>query len=449
MNIIKKYLQVDFLIALVFRGSGVVLVFVLNIVLARMYGPEKSGYFYIFYNFLALVNSLVFMGFGYVIVHRITPLINQMQDEEKSKKGSILISLTVYILLFNAVLMTALLLLLRNKIAFYLCGMEELYQSVVTSSLSVLPCTAIFLFAELFKTLKKPNGSIICTNVIMNVIFILMIFINKEAKIEQIMVIYSTSAFVSFFIMLYWLIKEFKKYKMRLYSPARTLKLCLKDRAVYIIYIKENWMLAAISVSNVILAVFDTMVIGSILSSRDVAVYSIANKVVSFGSIILTTVNTVIGYKIADLSYEKDLIGLRNILIKYTRLMLPLGVLCYMFSVIFAFMIPTIFGNSYEPSIRLAIVLALGQFITIITGPCSYFMIMTGNTKKYRLIVVYTAGLTIILNVILINVLGIWGAALSNVLVLAFKNTLTFFYSKNSVSLKMHHFLMKGKGNYE
>lgn len=441
MNKIKKVFHLDFLMALFFRGSGVILTFILNIILARRYGPELSGYYYIFYNFLALIDSVVFMGFGYVIVHKITPYFSSYDDDGSIRIGNTMLSITIYVLVLNAVLMTVVTGIFSKPLSMYLCGSYNYSATVVLTVFSLVPYTAMFLLAELLKALKKPNWSITCTNIIVNILFIFLILVAKSEHINWIMCMYCLANIMSFIIMTGVCIQVFKGKNIQVYSLHVTKDNYVIDADIYKEYLKENRVLTAVNVSNVILNVFDTIVIGSMLSSTDVALYSVANKVVSFGSIILTTVNTVIGYKIAELSYKGDENALKKILVKYTRIMFPLGGLYYVFAIAFSFTIPFIFGSSYRNSIILAILLAIGQLISIITGPCSYFMIMTGQTKRYQKIVVYTAALTIALNLILVKYMGIFGSVVTSIFTLTFKNVLTFIYSKRSVSLKVKDFI--------
>ena len=442
MDKVKRFFHMDFLIALIFRGSGVILTFLLNIILARRYGAELSGYYYIFYNFLALVDSIVFMGFSYVVVHKITPYLSANRTDADIRRGNTMLTITIYILIVNAIVMMMVLELFSRPLSTYLCGNASYHTTVMITAFCIVPYTAMFLLAELLKALKKPNWSITCTNIAVNGLFVLLICVIGMRNINSIMYLYFWANVISFVAMIALCWKELRGKKVRIYSLGETKRNYLMDTVIYNAYLKENWTLMAVNVSNVILNVFDTIVIGSMLSSTEVALYSVANKVVSFGSIILTTVNTIIGYKIADFSYRGDENALRRVLVKYTRIMFPLGGVYYIFAIAFSVCIPYIFGQEYKGSILLAILLAVGQLVTIITGPCSYFMIMTGYTKKYQKIVVYTAGLTIVLNLLLVRWLGVWGSVITSIFTLTFKNVVTFIFSKNSISLKLRDFVV-------
>lgn len=442
MDKVKRFFHMDFLIALIFRGSGVILTFLLNIILARRYGAEISGYYYIFYNFLALVDSVVFMGFGYVVVHKITPYLSGNRTNDDIRRGNTMLTITIYVLIVNAIIMMIVLFLFSRPLSAYLCGNTSYRVTVMITAFCIIPYTAMFLLAELLKALKKPNWSITCTNITINGLFVIMICAIGVEDVNSIMYLYLGANILSFVVMTALCVNILRDKEVYIYSLKKTKRNYLMDAEIYKAYLKENWTLTAVNVSNVILNVFDTIVIGSMLSSKDVALYSVANKVVSFGSIILTTVNAIIGYKIADLSYRGEQGALRKVLVKYTRVMFPLGGLYYIFAVAFSFCIPFLFGQEYRESVVLAILLAVGQLITIITGPCSYFMIMTGHTKEYQRIVVYTAMLTIVLNLLLVRLFGIWGSVITSIFTLTFKNVITFVFSKNSISLKMKDFIV-------
>ncbi|MCC7572289.1 MAG: oligosaccharide flippase family protein [Candidatus Methanofastidiosum sp.] len=439
---IKKYLQIDFILALFFRGSGVLLSFVLNIVLARKYGPELTGEYFIFYNFMTLVASIAFMGLSYVIVHRLTPLYGVNKSEE-SDTGNTLLSLTVYILLANLLLVSLTIAIASPWLSKYLGGSAEYVMAIIISAIGILPYTAIMTLAELLKALKKPNQSILAINILVNAVFICFLALNSNIAINEMLVLFGISNVIAFILIIIINLSQIKKVGLRIFSLSKTIKKTEEYKDLCRDYLNENWQLTAVGVSNVVLNVFDTLVIGNMLSSTDVAIYSIANKVVSFGSIILTTVNVVIGYKIAELSFTNNKQGLRNILVKYTRVMMPISLVYYVAAIVFSMFIPTIFGIEYDGSVNLAMVLAIGQVITIATGPCSYFLIMTGYTKKYRQIVVTTAALTIVLNIILVKLFGVYGSAISSVFVLFYKNVYTFIFAKGTVGLKISDFYVR------
>lgn len=421
-----------------FRASGIILVFALNIVLSRIYGIDMSGQYYTAYNFMTLASSLAFLGFGYVIVHYITPCYSRQSNVYL---GNLLLSISVYTIIVTILIVSLVMVLGINFFSEYLYGNSNYKNCILLSCFAMLPYVAILTLAELLKSLKKPNRSIVAANVVSNLIFILLLLIKTDIKnIACLLFLYAISNIIAFIILIVVNYNFFYKNSIQIYSLKNTIQGFYKNKDRCIQFQKENLTLAIVSIANAVLGVFDTLVISSMLTSADVAIYSIANKVISFGGIILTTMNALIGFKIADLSYRGDKKGLANILIHYTRIMIPLGICYYIFAVGFAFLIPYIFGPDYYSSIAISILLAIGQFITIATGPCSYFAIMTGHGKKYLQIVLCSAIISIITNLIFVPYWGVYGSVIGNLAALLYKNLRTFLFTKQQMNIKFRQF---------
>lgn len=438
--LLSRLFNKELVLAYLCRISGVVLTFILNIVLARIYGIDTSGRYYVVYNFMTIVSSISFLGLGYVIVHYLTPLYSA---QKKTNEANRLLSLSIYFLLLMLIVVGYVVYLLRGVLSVYLFDDIKYSKLIVILVLITFPYTGVLFLSEVFKALKKPNESIIVTNVLTNSVFIIFLFLyHKSQDIESVLCLYAIANVISFLGTLIFSFGFFSKKGLRLLykyddifksSESNFTSLCF-------LYFKENLMLSVVAISNIVLSVFDTLVISSMLTSTDVALYSVASKVVSFGSIILTTINSLIGFQIADLAHKKEQTALSKVLIKYTRLMFPLAFAYYLFAIIFAAFIPFVFGSDYSGSVGLCYLLAIGQFITIITGPCSYFAIMTGHAKKYSQIVLLSAVISVVTNISFVPLMGIYGSVISSIITLGYKNIHTFLFVKHTNQLRLLDF---------
>lgn len=441
-SIFKRYLNKELIVPYIIRGSGVLLTFVLNVVLARIYGADLSGEYYVLYNILALIASVIFLGFGYVIVHYITPYYGKNCD---SQKGNYLFTSSLYTILVMTLIVGTAVYLFRKQISVYLFGSTDYDSAIQLLILAIFPYLGILLFTELFKALRKPNQSIFAANIIVNIILIALLLCYRRKGIREIYTCFILAHTISVLCLLLLYKGLFKSRGIRVLNPTEMRYLYKENKSILYAYSKENITLSVVAISNILLSVFDTFVISHQLTTTDVALYSVANKVVSFGSIILTTVNSIIGFQIADLAYKNDRKALSRILLKYTQIMIPLGFAYYIFAAVFALVIPFIFGKDYAGSISLCYALALGQFISIITGPCSYFVIMTGHAKKYTEITIIAAIISVISNLLLVPIFGVYGAVISNILTLFYKNVHTFLFAKGTVNLRITDFIrLKG-----
>ena len=89
-----------------------------------------------------------------------------------------------------------------------------------------------------------------------------------------------------------------------------------------------------------------------------------------------------------------------------------------------------IFGNSFKSGAFILVILALGQFINVITGSVGYLLMMSGNERLLRNNIIFIAVLNLTLNLLLIPKYGILGAAISTSVSLALQNIISMVIVK-------------------
>jgi len=136
-------------------------------------------------------------------------------------------------------------------------------------------------------------------------------------------------------------------------------------------------------------------------------------------------INSIAAPKFAELWGRKELKELKNLAIstsKYATIFsLPIAVLLMMFPESFL----SIFGEEFIVASKILVILTAGQLVNAMAGSVGYLLQMTEEQKFHRNVVIVGLFLKIALNFILIQKLGILGAALANFTVVVFWN-LTF-----------------------
>jgi hypothetical protein len=88
------------------------------------------------------------------------------------------------------------------------------------------------------------------------------------------------------------------------------------------------------------------------------------------------------------------------------------------------------FRSEFLRGTEALIILSIGQFINAATGPVSNILVMTGRQKLNRNLMVGTTIIAIILDLILIPIYGIVGAACVNTFGIILMNLIPFFLIK-------------------
>ena len=87
-----------------------------------------------------------------------------------------------------------------------------------------------------------------------------------------------------------------------------------------------------------------------------------------------------------------------------------------------------IFGNEFIVGKTALLILLFGQIINILCGSVGYILMMTNKQEILRNIIIFSAFLNIILNILLIPKYGINGAAISSAISVAVWNIYSLIY---------------------
>ncbi|WP_169303050.1 flippase [Thalassotalea mangrovi] len=181
----------------------------------------------------------------------------------------------------------------------------------------------------------------------------------------------------------------------------------------------------------------DTIMIGTFLGPEDVGVYAIVVKVALLSSFVLTSINSVLAPKIAEVYYggrEKDLIKIAR---KSSKLIFYSTSPILLFIILLGHEILDGFGSEFNVGYYPLVLLALGQFINSICGSVGYFMNMTGHQKTFNKIVLFSGALNIALNYLLIPLYGLIGAALASLIANTAWNVSSLIFIKKKFGFYM------------
>jgi O-antigen/teichoic acid export membrane protein len=175
-----------------------------------------------------------------------------------------------------------------------------------------------------------------------------------------------------------------------------------------------------------------TIFLGVWESNENIGIYSAANRTAMLTSFVLVAVNSIAAPKFAALYQEGDIDALGSLARNSTKIM----VLLASPALLLFFMLPewvlAIFGQEFKQGSTVLIILALGQFINVVTGSVGYLLMMSGYERLMRNVLFVCMFISIILNILLIPNYGIIGGALAAALVISIQNliAMTLVYKK-------------------
>ncbi len=174
----------------------------------------------------------------------------------------------------------------------------------------------------------------------------------------------------------------------------------------------------------------DTFILGRYASIEDVGVYRNAFKVATVTRIALVALLIPVAPKFAELFSQGKMDELRKSAQFVTKIIFWCSAPILAVVIIAAPFIMGIFGDEFVKGSMPLIILAIGQFINAATGPVNNILIMTGKQKLNRNLMVLATIVAVILDLLLIPVYGVVGAACVNTFGVLLMNMIPFFLIK-------------------
>jgi O-antigen/teichoic acid export membrane protein len=161
----------------------------------------------------------------------------------------------------------------------------------------------------------------------------------------------------------------------------------------------------------------DKVLIGLYLAAKPVGIYVLASTLGAFVPLILQSVNQIFAPVIADLHARDRRDVLQKLFQTLTRWILAATLPMATVVILFAPQAMRLFGAEFETGWPVLVIVALGQIGNCAVGSVGYLLLMSGHQKRLIKVQVVAAIASVIINVALIPVLGITGAALAAALV--------------------------------
>lgn len=300
-----------------------------------------------------------------------------------------------------------------------LLGQARLVDMLPIVSISSVVFGLSLILSSCLIGLQKTNLSVFLHNILPQLLFsfcvMLMFFFDFE--ITSMSKAYMVSLLTCFFIgVRYWLTLPNSKILLLCQFP-ESLKYSLSSFFVFMVMVMcIEWA-----------GQFAT---ARYLSSEDIALYTTAQRASMLASFTLIAVNLVIAPQFASAFSKNNCQLVNRISLVSSRFVLILAfpLLCIMMS--YPEIIMGLFGREYTDAAPLLQILAVGQFINVITGSVGYLLNMTGHEKDMRNVVLFSGPLAIVLAFGLTSHFGLMGAAYATAISVATQNLLAVWMVK-------------------
>jgi O-antigen/teichoic acid export membrane protein len=204
--------------------------------------------------------------------------------------------------------------------------------------------------------------------------------------------------------------------------------------------ISKSYPMAISNFAIFLMMTLDIILLKKYKGDETVAYYAIAMKVVSVLYMIGNSVFISVSLKVAQLFMDSNKLALQKTLKQSSRIIFMLTLPVVIIVCLLSEQILGFFGAAYVQAKEALLILVLGQLIASTFGLSTIYLNMTGRQKIFQMILILAVLINFVLNIILIPLYSLSGAAISLTISLLFWNSLTAFiiYKKDKLVIVIH-----------
>ena len=393
----NRELLIHSLTALIVRVCGAAAAFFMNIVVARYLGATEAGYFFLAISITAVLASIGRIGADQTIL-RFVGIHNAMSEwPEMHGVMKKMISWTYIPLL----IITALVCIFAKPIAIHFFHKEQLEWPLFWTSLSMPFFAGYNVYGMALQGIKKVFLSVTALKILTPVFLILFVIILPPKNSSYASIYYTLACLLNLFLGYFWW--------RRNATPAKE-KIEINTSVLW----QSCWPLWITAIMQQLTIWGGQLTAGIFISSEQVAQLAVARNTTVLIVFILMAVNNVSAPRFAAMYRQGQMEKLkryaRNSTLLMTVVALPITLIIWFFPGY----IMSLFGKDFVEGIWYLRILAIGQFINVITGSVSSLLIMSGHEKDVKNLRLINGVLAIVLAVVLTAYFGAIGSAISS-----------------------------------
>jgi O-antigen/teichoic acid export membrane protein len=411
------------------RLFGLGLIFINQVLLARLMGAKGFGNYTVIFTWLNFLIVFSMLGFD-TSVQRFYPSLTAKKQWNKLKG---FLRFTRWTVLFLSILSSAGLMffLLYKSNGFSISFSEALFWAVL-----LLPFLAfIHYYSAVLRALYKISVSLLPFYILLPVAVSISCYIHYlvnggQLKVDAALFIYLCCAVVVCIF-----ITRRLRAEMRLQLPQA------KPAYERKLWLSVSFTIFVITVITLVLKRVDVLFVSYYFGNTHAGIYAVAAMISGFVPFGLTVVDYVFTPRISELYESRQLEKLQQMVSNSSRLILIITLPIAFITIVFGKYILQLFGTAFIASYLPLIILTGGQLVNAWTGMVAAMMTMTGNQKTFLLVYVVAGLFDVGLNFILVPSFGMFGAAVASSVSLAGLNLAMYFIVKKKLSIKVSAFI--------
>ena len=419
-ELIQKSIKVLFL-----RGLGVVLLFLFTMFLTNYYSAELVGKYDFVRSTIMILSGVSLIGTNQAIIYYSGFLKSKNSLESiKNIYVKMLMMTTALCLLF--ILGYA---MLPEEFINELFNKQEAHSLILKSIAALFFYTITMLNIDALRALNKTISSELYRNIFRYTpIFIFSIILYYTQNQQWLIEAFLASFLLLSLITLTQVGMLFKKLNLSNNNEY--------NFSYHQIFVR-SYPMALSAIAYFIMQSIDIIILTIYEGFESIAYYSVAVKLATATALALMSVNIVIAPKIAEIYSTNDFNKLNKLINDSARIIFIISVPILIILFIFSDFALSLFGENYVLAREALLLLLAGQFFSSLCGPGAIYLNMTGKQKKLNTILILGLVINIILNLVLIPIYGMEGAAAATLISMIFWNSLivTVIYRTDRIKI--------------
>ena len=413
------------------RIIGVVTLFGFSLFLTHNYDPKIIGQFDFIRMVLLVLSSICVLGTDQSILY-FTGILKSTNETEKLKaiyKKIIVIILALcllMLLIFFVIGQNRINLFFNDKSTYLLMAKAIIalfFYSITLFNTETIRALDKIYVAELFRNTFKYVSVIIGA--------VVLFYYHQETYLVDTFLIGFLALSIITTIIIFRLFKKQKDDSIMLnYTNPFT----------YSFIAHKSYPMAISNLAIFLMMTFDVVFLKKFKGDETVAYYAVAMKLVSILFMINNSVYISVSLKIAQLYTDKNRAELLKALKYSARIIVLLTVPVVLFVCLFSENILYFFGENYTQGKQALLILMMGQLMASFFGVSAIYLNMTGRQSIFQIVLIFAVLVNLILNIILIPIYSLTGAAIAFVSSLLFWNIVTaiIIYKKDKLVVLFH-----------
>ncbi|MGF1737304.1 polysaccharide biosynthesis C-terminal domain-containing protein [Photobacterium satsumensis] len=400
----------------VFSAAGA---FFLNLLVARHLGAEESGYFFLSMTIVLLLSVIGRLGTDNAIVRFVATFMADKDNEQIARFYGLLIRIIVPVLFLSSFTVFY----FSDFVSDFIFNKPKLSQVLMIMGLSVIPLSLSQLNGFFLQGAKHVVPAMLFSSGAMAITVLLSVLLVEPNSAVEVAKLYLLSSVIVFVIStLTWRSKVTKVISFRPISFSSQLTSAMKSLFIIMLMAQvTQWA--------------GELMLGLWADSKDVALFATAVRTAMLTSFILISVNAIAAPKFAAAYKNNDFESIEKTAINSSKLMTLMALPLIIFMLVFSEWIMGLFGDEFVEAANILRLLALGQFVNVITGSVGYLLQMTGYEAILKRNVIIASMIVLIGGPLLIPTFGIFGAAIVTSLSVATQNLMSYYQVKKLLGI--------------